>query len=142
MDIEGLKPARDRKAQLELVVKVYNINHGHNILRGFFESNGSEVFNMLTDEWNWDEYMEVTIEEAREEGRELGHEKGWESGHEKGIEKVMNFSLLFSHSSFFPPCPLCLRVLSVIYFEESLENTSHKGTKIHEGTKVRKKIKL
>jgi hypothetical protein len=30
MDIEGLKPAKDRKIPLELVVKVYNINHGHN----------------------------------------------------------------------------------------------------------------
>jgi predicted transposase/invertase (TIGR01784 family) len=104
---------------LELVVQVYNINHGHNreilkrsttlgsysvfidkmrehqkagltleestkiaikycidrnILRGFFETNSSEVFNMLTDEWNWEEYKEVALEEAHEKGMEKGRE--------------------------------------------------------------------
>jgi predicted transposase/invertase (TIGR01784 family) len=123
MDIEGLNPAKNRKIPLELVVQVYNINHGHNreilersetlgsysvfidkvrelekaglpleeavkaaikycidrnILRGFFEKNSSEVFNMLTDEWDWDEYMEVAREEAREEGIVQGFEKGME----------------------------------------------------------------
>jgi antitoxin component of RelBE/YafQ-DinJ toxin-antitoxin module len=120
MDVEDLKPAKDRKIPLELIVKVYNINHGHNsrilersktlgsysvfidkvralqeeglilaeavriavkyciennILRGFFEANSSEVFNMLTDEWDWDEYVEVVCEEAREEGIERGIEQ-------------------------------------------------------------------
>jgi hypothetical protein len=110
----------DRKIPLELVVKVYNINHGHNreileksttldsysvfvdkvrenqkagltleesvkaaikycidrnILRGFFETISSEVFNMLTDEWNWDEYFEVVREEALEKGIEKGIEQ-------------------------------------------------------------------
>jgi predicted transposase/invertase (TIGR01784 family) len=55
-----------------------------NILRGFFEKNSSEVFNMLTDEWNWDEYIEVVAEEAREEGLELGIKEGIE----KGIEQT------------------------------------------------------
>jgi hypothetical protein len=122
-DMGGLKPAKDRKIPLELVVQVYNINHGHNqkilercatldsysvfigkvrehqkagltlaesvknavkycidrnILRGFFETNSSEVFNMLTDEWNWEEYKEVALEEAREEGIEQGIEQGRE----------------------------------------------------------------
>jgi hypothetical protein len=120
MDIEGLKPAKDRKIPLELVVQVYNINHGHNrkileksitlgsysvfvdkvrghqkagmtleesvknaikycidhdILRGFFESNSSEVFNMLTDEWNWDDALAVRYEEGWEGGREEGREE-------------------------------------------------------------------
>jgi hypothetical protein len=120
MNTRGLKPAKDRKTPLELVVQVYNINHGHNreilercttldsysvfidkvrehqkagltleesvkaaikycidcnILRGFFETNSSEVFNMLTDEWNWEEYKEVALEEAREEGIEQGIEQ-------------------------------------------------------------------
>jgi predicted transposase/invertase (TIGR01784 family) len=133
MDIEGLKPAKDRKIPLELVVQVYNINHGHNqkilercttldsysvfinkvrehqkagltleestknaikycidrnILRGFLETNSSEVFNMLTDEWNWEEYKEVALEEAREEGLELGIKEGIEKGIEKGIEQT------------------------------------------------------
>jgi hypothetical protein len=120
MDIGGLKPAKDRKIPLELVVQVYNINHGHNreileksatldsysvfidkvrehqkagltlaesvktaikycidhnILVGFLETHSSEVLNMLTDEWNWEEYKEVAIEEAREEGMEKGIEQ-------------------------------------------------------------------
>jgi hypothetical protein len=29
-----------------------------NILRGFFETISSEVVNILTDEWNWEEYKE------------------------------------------------------------------------------------
>jgi predicted transposase/invertase (TIGR01784 family) len=51
----------------------------HNKLRGFFEKNSSEVFNMLT-EWNQEEYMEVALEEARE--------KGWELGIKEGIEQT------------------------------------------------------
>jgi hypothetical protein len=34
MDIEGLKPEKNRKIPLELVVQVYNINHGHNMEKG------------------------------------------------------------------------------------------------------------
>jgi len=30
MDVEGLKPAGIDKLPLELIVQVYNINHGHN----------------------------------------------------------------------------------------------------------------
>jgi hypothetical protein len=132
MDIEGLKPAEGRKIPLELVVQVYNINHGHNReilersttldsysvfvdkvrelqsagmalaeavksaikycidqnkLRGFFEKNSSEVFNMLT-EWNQEEYVEVRCEEARE----IGMEQGIKQGMEQGIEQtVRNF---------------------------------------------------
>jgi hypothetical protein len=46
-----------------------------NILRGFFETISSEVFNMLTDEWNWDEYFDVVREEAMELGIERGIEQ-------------------------------------------------------------------
>jgi predicted transposase/invertase (TIGR01784 family) len=58
-----------------------------NILRGFFETISSEVVNMLTDEWNWEEYKEVALEEAREEGMELGIEKGMKEGRAEGIEQ-------------------------------------------------------
>jgi predicted transposase/invertase (TIGR01784 family) len=46
---------------------------------------------MLTDEWNWDEYMEVALEEAREKGLELGIGQGIEQGIEQGreSEKIM-----------------------------------------------------
>jgi hypothetical protein len=108
---------------LELEVKVYNINPGHNegilkrcrtlqgysaftskvreyrkampladamkagvkyclehgILKEFLVSNTTEVFNMLTTEWDIDEAREVWLEE--------GWENGWEEGLEKGLEK-------------------------------------------------------
>jgi predicted transposase/invertase (TIGR01784 family) len=128
MDIEGLKPVKDHKIPLELVVQVYNINHGHNreileksttldsysvfvdkvrehqkagltleestknaikycidrnILRGFLETHSSEVLNMLTDEWNWEEYKEVALEEAREEV--------WEQAREQMEQAAKNF---------------------------------------------------
>jgi predicted transposase/invertase (TIGR01784 family) len=105
--------------ELELTVKVYNINRGHNeervrksrtlegysmfiakvreyeaegrgreeamkqavhwctennILRQFFETNATEVINMLMTEWNWDDAFAVQRAEGREEGREEGQE--------------------------------------------------------------------
>ncbi|MDR1445745.1 MAG: hypothetical protein LBI90_02495, partial [Treponema sp.] len=42
----------------------------NNILRRFFEQNGSEVINMLFDEWKLEDALVVEREEGREEGRE------------------------------------------------------------------------
>jgi hypothetical protein len=39
------------------------------ILADFLEEHGSEVINMLLEEWNWDEAKEVWREEALEEGQ-------------------------------------------------------------------------
>jgi hypothetical protein len=41
------------------------------ILEDFLLENASEVFNMLTTEWNWDTALRV----SKEEGREAGHEE-------------------------------------------------------------------
>jgi hypothetical protein len=46
----------------------YCVKNG--ILTGFFEEHGSEVLNMLLDEWNLDEAKEVWREEVLEKGRE------------------------------------------------------------------------
>ncbi|MDR2728941.1 MAG: Rpn family recombination-promoting nuclease/putative transposase [Chitinispirillales bacterium] len=43
-----------------------------NILKEYLERNGSEVRNMLLQEWNWEEALAVNKEEAYEEGREQG----------------------------------------------------------------------
>jgi hypothetical protein len=48
----------------------------HRILAEFLEEHGSEVMNMLLEEWNWDEAKEVWWEE------------GWEEGIEKGMERT------------------------------------------------------
>jgi len=42
----------------------------HDILKEYLEKHASEVYNMLTTEWNWDDAKEVWQREAREEGRE------------------------------------------------------------------------
>ena len=42
----------------------------NNILKPFFDTHSSEVFNMLITEWNTEEAKEVWFEEGREEGRE------------------------------------------------------------------------
>jgi predicted transposase/invertase (TIGR01784 family) len=50
----------------------------HNILKPFLETNGSEVVNMLFDEWKLEDALVVEREEGREEGLEEGLEKGEE----------------------------------------------------------------
>jgi hypothetical protein len=47
----------------------------NNVLKDFLRKHGSEVFNMLYSEYNFDEEAAVIREEAREEGMEQGIEK-------------------------------------------------------------------
>jgi hypothetical protein len=142
-DPAALGIAKDRPFELELTVKVYNINKGHNeaiirrceklggysafiakvreieaeraggkvrqklteegkkeamtlavrwciahnILKLFLETHGSEVINMLYDEWKLEDALVVEREEGREEGLEEGLERGLEEGLEKGLEE-------------------------------------------------------
>jgi len=117
MDVEGL--TMESKTSLELVVQVYNINHGcnkeilqksetlngysllidkireyqktgltlaksietavkycvgKNVLKDFLKEHGSEVVNMLFDNYDFDTYMAV----VREEGIEIGTARGLE----------------------------------------------------------------
>ena len=121
MDIEGLVP--ESKISLELLVQVYNINHGYNkeilqksealngysllinkireyqktgftlaksielavkycveknVLKDFLKDHGSEVVNMLFDNYDFDTYMDVVREGGREEGRVEGRAEGRE----------------------------------------------------------------
>jgi len=57
------------------------------ILVYFLEKYASEVLNMLTTEWNWDDAKEVWQEEAREDGIVIGTAIGEERGEKKGVEK-------------------------------------------------------
>jgi hypothetical protein len=45
------------------------------ILAGFLEEHGSEVMNMLLEEWNWDEAKEVWLEEGMETGLKMAEAK-------------------------------------------------------------------
>lgn len=56
------------------------------ILAEFLESHSTEVFNVLTHEFNLEEAKEVWTEEALEEGKEMGKEMGKEIGKEMGKE--------------------------------------------------------
>jgi len=56
----------------EAVKQAVKYCRDHDILKEFMEKNSSEVFNMLFNEWNWDDAIAVNRQEAREEGREEG----------------------------------------------------------------------
>ena len=51
---------------------------------GYLMRKGSEVVNMLLDEYDYETDIEVQREEAREEGRKLGREEGRMQGREEG----------------------------------------------------------
>jgi predicted transposase/invertase (TIGR01784 family) len=50
----------------------------NNILKEYLEAHGSEAYNMIFTEWNWDTALEVAHEEGREDGLEKGREEGIE----------------------------------------------------------------
>ena len=53
------------------------------ILADYLMRKGSEVVNMLLDEYDYETDIEVQREEAREEGRKLGREEGRMQGREE-----------------------------------------------------------
>jgi flagellar biosynthesis/type III secretory pathway protein FliH len=59
----------------------------HGVLKSFLEIHGSEVRNMLFDEWKLEEALVVEREEGREEGLEEGLERGRAEGEAKGLER-------------------------------------------------------
>ena len=54
------------------------------ILADYLMRKGSEVVNMLLDEYDYETDIEVQREEAREEGRNPGREEGREQGRQEG----------------------------------------------------------
>jgi hypothetical protein len=62
---------------------------GHNVLKGFLETNSSEVTNMLITEWNWDKFIEVREQEAVEQGRV----EGWQQGRQQSQQEVARRAL-------------------------------------------------
>ena len=56
----------------------------HDILKEFLEKNAREVLNMMFTEWNMDDAIAVTREEALEEGLERGFSLGIEKGRADG----------------------------------------------------------
>jgi hypothetical protein len=61
----------ERKAIIKTAItKAVHWCIANNVLKRFFEENGSEVINMLFDEWKLEDALVVEREEGREEGRE------------------------------------------------------------------------
>jgi len=52
----------------------------NNILKEYLEKHGSEAYNMIFAEWNWDTALKVAREEGREDGLEEGVKKGRKEG--------------------------------------------------------------
>jgi hypothetical protein len=87
---EFVAKVRENRASMALEEAVRGaIRHcvNNRILTRFLEEHGSEVLNMLLEEWNLDEAKEVWWEEGWEQGLEEGIEKGREQGLEQGIEQ-------------------------------------------------------
>ena len=57
------------------------------ILADYVMRKGSEVVNMLLDEYDYETDIEVQREEAREQGRAEGREEGREQGRAEGREQ-------------------------------------------------------
>ena len=81
----GMQEGRTFDEAVEDAV-VYCIRN--NIMKEFLELHGSEVSNMLLSEWNMDEALEVTQEEAFADGVEYGLEQGQEVEREKNIRAL------------------------------------------------------
>ena len=73
----------------EAVTKAIRYCTAHDIMGEFLSKHGSEVENMLFTEWNMDEALAVTAEEARAEGEARGRVAGRIEGERSGLEKAV-----------------------------------------------------
>ena len=72
----------------EAVTKAIRYCIAHDIMGEFLSKHGSEVENMLFTEWNMDEALAVTAEEARAEGEARGERRGLEKGRKQMIQAL------------------------------------------------------
>ena len=72
----------------EAVTKAIRYCIAHDIMGEFLSKHGSEVENMLFTEWNMDEALAVTAEEARAAGRIEGERSGLEKGRKQMIQAL------------------------------------------------------
>ena len=80
---------REGLAVGEAVTKAIRYCIAHDIMGEFLSKHGSEVENMLFTEWNMDEALAVTAEEARAEGEARGRVAGRIEGERSGLEKAV-----------------------------------------------------
>ncbi len=68
----------------EAIKKAIKYCEKHDILREYLKIHGSEVLNMLLEEWNMEDAIAYARKEGREDGREEGRAEGIEFGMAKG----------------------------------------------------------
>jgi len=61
---------REKLGREEAIKRAVKYCLEHDILKEFLTENATEVMNMLTTEWNWDDALAVRYEEGREKERE------------------------------------------------------------------------
>jgi predicted transposase/invertase (TIGR01784 family) len=76
----------------EAIRKTIQYCKKHDILKEYLEIHGSEVLNMLLEEWNMEDAKKVWREEALEEGVEIGMKEGKKKAHIEDQERF--FKLL------------------------------------------------
>ena len=74
----------------EAVEKAIKYCEKYDILKEFLEIHGSEVLNMLLEEWNMDDALAVAREEAWEEGREEERKEGDKKLHAEKLTIARN----------------------------------------------------
>ncbi|MDR2797858.1 MAG: Rpn family recombination-promoting nuclease/putative transposase [Treponema sp.] len=98
--IEKIRENRKTQGKEEALKAAINYCIDHQILRAFLIAHSTEVRNMLSREWNWDEAKEIWQEEAWEEGREEGREEGKQEEREKAYQEKLESARKFKAMGF------------------------------------------
>lgn len=61
----------------------------NDIMKDFLDEHGSEVENMLFEEWEWDKYARIQREEGVQEGRREGRQEGLQEGLQEGKSSII-----------------------------------------------------
>ena len=89
-----VKTVRDFKATglplEEAIREAINVCISEDVMKSYLENNGSEVLNVLTQEWNMDEALRV----SRAEGEETGEKRGIKIGVMKALCALVSDHLL------------------------------------------------
>jgi hypothetical protein len=74
---------KDGASKSDAVEKAIDYCVNNHVLADYLKENGSEVLNMLLQEWNWDTAFRIQREEGRQEGMQEGMQQGMQQGEYK-----------------------------------------------------------
>lgn len=66
----------------------------HDLMADYFKENESEVLDMVSTKWDWNEALRVAREDAAEMAREEGMEKGMEKGRWTTLAELVHKGIL------------------------------------------------